>query len=154
MRRWSLVFFLLACCYANAEDVRDGNWWRNLERHDQLTLITGFFDGMELGHLFSFMAIPEKDAKNTPVEGIAESYETLVKQLVSRVTNGQLAAGLNDFYADERNRNILIYNAVWLVTMQIAGKPEHEMKPLIQEFRKASPQPQAMRSKDSRDFIK
>jgi chloramphenicol O-acetyltransferase len=124
--------------HADSQRDRDGNWWRNLTVSEQSTYMIGFYDGMELGHNFSYWNFLNKKTKETCVADTSESYKTFKDKYAQNVTNIQLADGLNTFYSDYRNRAILIHNAVWLVLNSIAGKPQAELDKMIESFRKAA----------------
>ena len=123
-----------------ADDTRrDGNWWRDQTRSEQAMYMVGFFDGMELGHNFSYWELPLKDGKRDPVSVmILNSYSTMMEKYLKDVTNTQIADGLTKFYEDYRNRTILIQNAVWLVLNAIAGKSDKDMQIMIENFRKSA----------------
>jgi hypothetical protein len=125
---------------APAQDTRrDGNWWRNQTRLEQTTYVIGFFDGMELGHSFSYWGLPLKDGKRDPVSvTILNSYSTMIEKYLKDVTSTQVSDGLTKLYEDYRNRTILIQDAVWLVANAIAGESDKEMQIMIENFRKSA----------------
>ena len=98
----------------------------------------GFYDGMELGHNFSYWNFIHTKGKETCVNDTADSFKFFKDKYGQNVTNIQLADGLNTFYSDYRNRAILIHNAVWLVLNSIAGTPQAELDKMIESFRKAA----------------
>jgi len=49
----------------------------------------------------------------------------------SHVTNSQIVDGLDKFYADYRNRRILIYRATWIVVHMMAGSPQKELDDML-----------------------
>jgi len=55
---------------------------------------------------------------------------------LNSVTNGQLAAGLDKFYADYRQSKHQAQNGVWLVLNSIAGKSDTEMEKMAENYRK------------------
>jgi hypothetical protein len=133
-----LVVLTLTCAvHASDDERRDGNWWTNTPETVKYFYVVGFFDGMVLGHRFSYWEDMKEGQKQSVCAGsAAHSYETLSTQYLSNVTSGQLVAGLDDFYHDYRNRTILLPSAVWLVLNQISGKPKADMEKMIESFRK------------------
>jgi hypothetical protein len=133
--RYSILFTLLLAVGllppANADDTRrDGNWWRTQSQVAQAMYMGGFFDGMELGHSFSYWELPLKYGKRDPVSAtIVNSYSMMMEKYLKDVTNIQIADGLTKLYEDYRNRTIPIPNAVWLVVNAIAGKSDKECRP-------------------------
>jgi hypothetical protein len=137
-----IAVMLLLCLTAplsrNQEyDRRDGDWWRGINAVSKAYYLAGFVDGMDLGNRFSVWGIDagDKDGKNVSAR-LKTSYSDYRSKYLSSVTHIQLMEGLNTFYADSRNHRILVYDAVWLVLNQIAGKPGAEMQSLIEDYRK------------------
>ena len=62
------------------------------------------------------------------------SYTLMKSKYIVHVSSGQLVDGLDAFYADFQNRNILISNGVWIVVNQIAGSPN--VNDMIINFRR------------------
>ena len=98
----------------------------------------GFFDGMPLGNRFSFWDFAHTKEKDACSADAVESFKTFTDKYVRNVTNEQIADGLNTFYADYRNRSILIHDAVWLALNSIAGTPQAELDKMIESFRKTA----------------
>jgi hypothetical protein len=101
---------------------RDGNWWRTQSNVTKYDYMTGFIDGLELGHNFSYWKLIEKNGNCASL--VTDSYDTHLNKYLTNVTNGQVADGLTSFYEDYRNRRILVSRAVWLVLNEIAGTPK------------------------------
>src|SRR5262249_18562998 len=120
---------------------RDGNWWQLQNRSSKLDYATGFLDGMDLGHNFSFWAI-KNDPKMEATSKVAETYTYLLNKYVANVTNFQMVDGLDKFYEDFRNRRIEVSAGVWLVLNEISGKSEPEMQKMIENWRKSAAQSQ------------
>lgn len=102
---------------------RDGNEWLTLSHVSKLDYITGFFDGMQLGHQFSYWKYVSDQSKAETVGLVFGSFNEFSAKYFSNVTSGQIVSGLDVFYADFQNRQIMVYNAVWIVVNQIAGTP-------------------------------
>ena len=136
-----LSFLLLAlpiCLHAQRER-RDGNWWNGESRDGKLSYITGFFDGMELGHEFSYWGMKTTDKGPSSCMGdTVASYEEYGNKFFSNVTNSQLVDGVDNFYKDYRNRSIRVHDAVWLAVNSIAGKSQRDMDTMIEGWRKAA----------------
>lgn len=115
-------------------DRRDGDWWRGINAVNKAYYLAGFLDGMELGNRFSFWGIDES-GKDVAAR-VKTSFSDYRTKYFSRVTNIKLTDALDTFYAEPRNRRILVYDATWLVLNQIAGKPAAEMQALIENYRK------------------
>jgi hypothetical protein len=136
------AFLLLVCAPLSKNesiDRRDGNWWREQTTEKKTTYMTGFFDGMELGRNFAYWGIIEKDKNDPAMAKVRSSYEEYSKYLIN-VSNVQLAEGVDTFYSDYRNRQILVHDAVWLVLNQIAGKSDMEMQSMIESWRQNAAQ--------------
>lgn len=128
------ILFLPAVSYHAADSRRDGNWWTNLDKSSKSIYVTGFFDGMELGHNFSYWGNMQESERSSASSAV-KSYHEYSKKYLSNVTNIQIVDGLNVFYSDFRNRKIQIFNAIWLVVQQIAGVPDEEMQKMLESWR-------------------
>jgi hypothetical protein len=93
----------------------------------------GFFDGMDLGSRFSYWSFVHEDGKC--MGKAIDSYNSMSDKFLNNVTAGQLADGLDNFYADYRNRRIRVADAVWLVANGIAGTPQKELDKMIESWR-------------------
>lgn len=133
-----LVLFAVIPVWVNAQaGRRDGNWWLNETPANKLNYIVGFFDGMELGHNFSYWGIL-KDSGNKETACISDShksFDSLSAKFFSNVTNGQLVDGIDSFYKDFRNRGIRVPDAVWVVVNEIAGTPKQDIDGMIEGWR-------------------
>jgi hypothetical protein len=67
---------------------------------------------------------------------MADSYNEYHLRYFKGVTTGQLVDGLDSFYADYRNRRILIVNAVYLVVNSFAGTPQEVMDAATEDLRR------------------
>jgi len=141
----SVVLFCLVLnlTYSTAlgeESRRDGNWWIYQAKGFKLVYILGFFDGMHLGHKFSYWEFWEDKKKDKAKEkclyDVAKSFSSNYKKYFGNVTNDQIVDGLDTFYSDYRNRSIRVHGAIWLVVNEISGTPKEEMDTLIEGWRK------------------
>ena len=118
---------------------RDGNWWLAGNKPSNLSYVVGFYDGMDLGNRFSCRKYNIDTKKGSDCVDLAGvSYQEYVKKYFRNVTNNQLAERLDSFYADYKNRRILVINAVWLVVNGIAGTPKEELNKMIEYWRKSA----------------
>lgn len=130
---------LLACLCAplsrNQEyDRRDGNWWRQIDTVARANYLSGLLDGMQIGNRMALSnGKPTDKAALTQADASFSEYRA---KYLAGVTGIQLTDALDNLYSDARNRQILVYNGVWYVLNQIAGKPATEMQPLIEALRK------------------
>lgn len=131
-----LFLFTLSAHAGDPQRDRDGNWWRDLTQREKYDYTIGFFDGMQLGHKFSYWAFSHNAKKYDCLTDAADSFASYSEKYLGNVTNVQLADGLDSFYSDFRNRSISLDNAVWLVVNSIAGKPQAEMDKMIESFRR------------------
>jgi hypothetical protein len=120
---------------------RDGNWWLRQDELMKASYITGFFDGIGLGHNFSYWGYKDEyktnpDAASAMAKTVA-SFDEYSQKYLNTVTSGQLADGLDKLYADYRNRSIKVSNGTWLVLNSIAGKSDAEMEKMIESYRKS-----------------
>lgn len=136
---WAIVIAIALGCPAHAQEQtrRDGNWWRTTSPEQQLSYMTGFVDGLALGHDFSYWSLKDQGGKPDVIGGTRamkaydESYS-----LLEKTTNGQLAEGLTKVYGDYRNRRILVSDMVWIVIMGINGMSDKDMQILLENHRK------------------
>jgi hypothetical protein len=114
-----LVLMLPPSARDESDGRRDGNWWRSQSSDAKYNYMTGFIDGLQLGHDFSYWKFIQKNGDCASL--VSDSYNTHLTKYLVNVTNGQIADGLTSFYEDYRNRRILTSRAVWLVLNEIAG---------------------------------
>jgi hypothetical protein len=141
MRKQVVVALLFLCVAACAENNRrDGNWWNQESAGEKHSYATGFFDGMSLGHEFSYWGMVDNtkdDNHQSPcLEKAHDSYSDFGKKFFSNITNSQLADGLDVFYKDYRNRSIRVSDAVWVVVNSIAGTTQEKIDQLTENLRK------------------
>lgn len=133
----TIGFWSLSAACSAQDQRRDGNYWRGMSKTSKLDYVTGFFDGMQLGHYFSYWAYTTGPQKNDAIAGGAVmAYGEYSEKYLRNVTNGQLVDGLDAFYSDFQNRRIRVYSAVWLVTNQISGNAS--VGDMILNFRRHS----------------
>ncbi|HTH74700.1 MAG TPA: hypothetical protein VL635_09875 [Trinickia sp.] len=116
-------------CRAFADGlIQNGNFWLTQSSSSHIDYILGFLDGMRLGANFSQWKwdVTSKEGLSKASSAL-DSYNTEAQKYISNVTVGQIVDGLNQFYSDFRNRNIMIHDAVWLVLEQISGVPDDQL---------------------------
>jgi len=104
----------------------------------QANYMVGFFDGMELGHEFSYWSFVNDKKAGDALKRVSNSYDEYLAKYFKNVTNGQIVDGLDSFYADFRNRSISVNNAAWLVVNQISGTPKEQIEAMIENWRRNS----------------
>ncbi|TDN69096.1 hypothetical protein [Paraburkholderia sp. BL10I2N1] len=125
---------------ASADDLlQNGNFWLTRSSASHIDYILGFLEGAQLGRNFAVWKwdVSSKDGE-LKITSALDSYSTEAQKYLSNVTVGQIADGLNQFYSDFRNRNIMIHDAVWLVLEQISGIPDSQLN--LEAWRKNSRQ--------------
>src|SRR5215813_11848015 len=84
---------------------RDGNWWRDQSSIERNAFAIGFFDGIGLGHSFSYWGAVERG--QLPDFQRVDSFDEYQTKYMKNIRSDQLVDGLNDLYNDYRNRRIL-----------------------------------------------
>ena len=113
---------------------RDGNWWTSLPSSGSdvaLNLsinswyITGSMDGA-IGVANNLVFQAGIEALDEKAEKVRIDYLRTINRYFAggRATQGERIDGLDAFYADFRNRNILVGHAIGIVLHQIAGYPQ------------------------------
>jgi len=117
----------------------DGNWWMSMNKSSKNSYISGYIDGMKLGNIFSCKKY-ETNTKNYSdcIKLRDKSYEEYDNLLFSNVTDDQLSAELDNFYANKKNRRIFVFNAVWIAANRISGMPEADINKMILKSRAIS----------------
>lgn len=113
---------------------RDGNWWRDSSPVEKSSFVIGFFDGMHLGHNFSYWGSVTRgqlqDFKSL------DSFDDYASKFMDNVRSDQIVDGLDSLYEDYQNRRIMVRDAVWLALNGIAGKPKAELDRMIENSRR------------------
>jgi hypothetical protein len=135
----TIAILTLSSLSWSADNRRDGNWWLGQEKYVKNIYVVGFFDGMDLGNNFSVWKHTNgtKAQQACMVQAI-DSYREYSQKYFGNVTAGQLSDGLDSFYADYKNRRIMVSAAVWLVANGIVGTPEDKLNKLIESWRRNS----------------
>jgi hypothetical protein len=129
-----LAIVVLSSAGALAQESHDGTWWTGLSGGSKLGVITGFLDGMALGHNLSLMG-----AGNSTDPGcrmtIAQSYTSVRIRFFQNVGPGDIVATLDDLYADSENSSIIVGRAVWIAVNRLAGSSDEDVQKLILQSR-------------------
>lgn len=136
-----LTFALTFTAHA-AEDRRDGNWWATLPQVGKALYIGGIFDGLAMGRDLAIGGWHNGDKSNAPdceSDAIKSFVSFSARYFGENVTSGQFVDGLDAFFKDFRNRSILVSDAIWVVSNQIAGTPQEKIDTLIENYRKTAP---------------
>ena len=118
---------------------RDGDWWMGMDKSAKKSYIPGYLDGMKLGYIFS-CAKYEINTKNYSdcIKLADSSYKEYDDQYFSNVSGNQLTTELDNFYSDNSNRRIFVFNAVWIVANRISGMSEADINNMILKSRAIS----------------
>ena len=116
----------------NAQDKRDGHYWRAIPETEKLDILLGLFDGMALSESLIHIVVRENYSVCTDV---IESIMAQTAKYMDNVTTAQLATGLDTFYEDAANRNIPIFWGAWVVARQVKG--DKNINTFIKELRRA-----------------
>ncbi len=138
----ALLVFSLSSHASDASRGRDGSLWRTLTVEQKVTYITGFWDGMELGHSFDLWGLLNRGKEKEACAADAdESFKTYTDKYGKNVSNLQIVNGLNTFYSDDKNKSIPIHGAVWIVLNSIAGTPQQTLDRLMETYRNIAASP-------------
>jgi hypothetical protein len=117
-----------------AQAGHDGDWWRGLSPGTKQCVITGFLDGMALGHNLTLMGagnISEPDCRTT----IAQSYSYARNRYFQNVASGDIVSALDQLYSESDNSSIIVGRAVWIAVNRLGGTPQDEVQKLILQSR-------------------
>jgi len=130
----SLSLMALAAHGVLAQESHDGGWWTGLSAGSKLGVISGFLDGMALGHNLSLMG-----AGNSTDPGcrtmIAQSYTSVRNRYFQNAGAGEIVAALDELYADNENSSIIIGRGVWIAVNRLAGASDEDLQKLILQSR-------------------
>ena len=126
-----LVVTVLAA-QAQAQDKRDGNYWRSIPETEKLDIILGLFDGMALSE--SLIQIVVRDNYSL-CSDVIDSIMAQTSKYMDNLTTAEISSGLDTFYEAEANRKIPIFWGVWVVARQSKG--DKNIDTFIKELRRA-----------------
>jgi hypothetical protein len=136
----AIVGFLVSTIVASsgAQNVPiDGNWWLQLPVLVKEGYVLGLWDGTMIGGQLATMGLSDEAAR----KDAAQSFTTDFNKYVAGITVDQMVDGLNVFYEDYRNRNILVRYAVWPIVYGISGMPQPKIDSLIAGYRRDARKP-------------
>lgn len=125
-----LAIFVLASA-AQAQDKRDGHYWRTIPETEKLDIILGFFDGMALSEGIISVVVREN---YTVCTDVIQAIMAQTSKFLDNLTTAQIATGLDTFYEEPANRNIPISWSVWVVARQ--SKNDRKVGAFIKELRR------------------
>jgi hypothetical protein len=129
-----LAFMTVSAGGAIAQAGHDGDWWRSLPEGTKHSVMTGFLDGMALGHNISLMG-----AGNSPDPGcrptIEQSYTYARNKFFRNVAPPDIVSALDELYAEGDNRSIIIGRAVWIAVNRLGGASQDDLQKLILQSR-------------------
>jgi hypothetical protein len=132
----SLPFIILLAFpvpgYAQAG--HDGNWWRGLPAAVRQSVVTGFLDGMALGHNLTVMGAGNSSDPDCRTK-IAQSYTYVRNRYFQNVVSGNLVSALDQLYSESDNSSIIIGRAVWIAVNRLEGTDADEIQKLILQSR-------------------
>jgi hypothetical protein len=110
----------------------NGQWWQEQESTTKHQYASRMFDGLTIGaNLLEFgMSAQVKLTTDAPVPA-----GTAFQQSV-RFDGGQLVDGLDRFYSDPRNTNVLVSRASRIFVHTVAGTPRDVLRKMTEESRK------------------
>jgi hypothetical protein len=138
MKRSFTLFLLLAALASSGRSIaqtsHDGDWWRGLSLTTRQNVVTGFLDGMALGHNLSLMGAGNSSDADCRTN-IAQSYSYVRNRYFRNVTAGDLVSALDQIYSESDNGSIIFGRAVWIAVNRLAGTNPDEIQKLILQSR-------------------
>lgn len=147
MKTKSIAIFLIltVLCAFNAwseESPSDGNYWRMVNISQKAAFIHGFILASSLvsSAIIAdtiFYLEEHYNKKVTAKEEDILSSETKKFPLsewryaITDIKNGQIVDGLNILYEDFKNRNIKIFDAIYVIKKQIRGTPPEDIERIL-----------------------
>src|SRR4029077_17858017 len=86
------IAFVVATSVNAVDNDRRGNYWRALAYSDKVSYVVGLFDGMDMGNWLT-------------TDDAHDAFTDKFRAIFLNITAGQLAEGIDVFYADYRNRS-------------------------------------------------
>jgi len=128
-----VVFFSLRAT-GNAQDVHNGLWWNGISPAAKQMVVTGFLDGMALGHNLSLMGAGNSSDADCRTK-IAESYTYVRGRYFKSVAPREIASALDDLYSESDNGSIIFGRAVWIAVKRLGGTSKDDIQKLILQSR-------------------
>ena len=117
-----------------AQAGHDGDWWRGLPAAVRQNVVTGFLDGMALGHNLTVMGAGNSSDPDCRTK-IVQSYTYVRNRYFQNVAPGNLVSALDQLYSESDNSSIIIGRAVWIAVNRLGGTDPDEIQKLILQSR-------------------
>lgn len=133
-----LLFFVtfaidnIVCDTGFALTTLNGNDWIRRSIDFKLMYLLGYIDGRNRGIIEALEIV-------SPEILLKLKDDPRISSLDTNITVGQILDGVNTFYSDYRNRVILVYDAILIITDEAMGK-KHWTEEELQRLRRASSQ--------------
>jgi hypothetical protein len=127
-----ILFSLPAPGYAQAG--HDGGWWRELSLNTKQDVVTGFLDGMALGHNLTLMGTGNSSDTECRSK-IEQSYTYVRNRYFRAIASRDLVEALDQLYSESDNSSIIIGRAVWIAVNRLGGTNPDEIQKLILQSR-------------------
>jgi hypothetical protein len=138
MKHSFALFLVLAALASSGRSIaqtgHDGDWWRRLSLTTRQIVVTGFLDGMALGHNLTLMGAgnsSDTDCRTT----IAQSYTYVRNKYFQNVAPGDIVSALDQLYSEGDNSSIIFGRAVWIAVKRLVGTNPDEIQKLILQSR-------------------
>ena len=134
------LIILFSVTYAFADEVKyDGDFWRQRNRATKELIVYAVFWGSEAGQNRVFAEVVlNRGGKSIEVEcANAVSYvlKTLEDERIA-IHTGQVVDNMDKFYSDPKNKSLRLKWAFLVAMEQVTGRPDEEIRQLIEEIRK------------------
>jgi hypothetical protein len=140
LKRSLFCVLLAAASVAVADEKHNGNWWIAQPPTAKAVYLQGYLDGLAeessswtMDAAMASVVVPK--VCHQPLTGMQKRVEEGNKRF-NDITYGQLIDGLNDFYADYRNRLIRVPVASNSVVSNIRGTPADIYQKTVEMARK------------------
>ena len=139
----ALMVLVLAGTAHGQEKERNGYWWTNHSQDFKLGFVMGFAvamtDNADVAWLRCIEAKPG-GAEKASVEELKACMKTPERVMLSYggLRPDQLVDGVDEFYKDFRNKNILIEVTMRYVKDELRGMTDKELQDELADFRKTA----------------
>jgi hypothetical protein len=142
------LFLFASICFAEERDLgkQNGYDWEGFNLWQKAGYASGFINGTAkaYGELYWYVHTSKFQLKDNPIK-----IEELIP--VWKVTIGQIVEGVDAFYNDYKNKQILIQDAIYVVCKEVKGESQEKIEREKQILRMPQEKQAVERSKD---FIK
>jgi len=132
VRNVSAVLALSATLFTariQAEEPRDGNWWRKASPEQRLMFVLGLYEGLNIGLAWS------SPSAESCQQVVMQTFQANATRYVADTSSDQIVDGIDVLYRDFANRRIPLQGAFFIVTHQIAGDPQANIDRMINSWR-------------------